>query len=255
MTGLEAVADARTAELFALYCDVLRSQRPRKKRAARAAKVEQLEPPPMVLSATVDVGQLLAAANEEKANETPTADWFESEGTRANADVQAVSEASPQVGQEGGEQLEHVPALSVIVARSRASRKDDGRMRGGTIAGRLTRAERQAASLIIYPDVDRPATRGDCHQAPGPCPFVSCKWHLYLDVNEETGAIKFNFPDKDVDELVQTCALDVADEGPHHLEAVGDLINATRERVRQIEAAALVGGRESAAAFGVCADD
>lgn len=128
-------------------------------------------------------------------------------------------------------------------------------MRGVTIAGRLTRAERRAAPLIIYPDVDRPATRGDCHQAPGPCPFVSCKWHLYLDINEQTGAIKFNFPDKDVDELVQTCALDVADEGPHHLEAVGDLINATRERVRQIEAVALLGGRESAAVLGLHADE
>lgn len=212
LTRLEAVADARTAELFHLYCDVLRSQRPRRKRAARAAKAPS--------SVYLDTN-----------NEPPPAPPVELE------------------------QLEHVPALSVIVARSRASRKDDGRMRGVTIAGRLTRAERQAASLIIYPDVDRPATRGDCHQAPGPCPFVSCKWHLYLDVNEETGAIKFNFPDKDVDELVQTCALDVADEGPHHLEAVGDLINATRERVRKIEAAALVGGRESAAAFGVCADD
>ena len=41
--------------------------------------------------------------------------------------------------------------------------------------------------------------------------FVSCKHHLYLDVNPATGSIKLNFPDKEIWELEHTCALDVAE--------------------------------------------
>lgn len=248
LTGLEAVADARTAELFDHYCEGLRSQAPRKKRAARAAKPPRKPPAPS--SVYLDT--------------TPPAPPVELEQLEQPIEiVEQLEIIAPPLEQLAPpappplelEQLESDPALVVTLARSRASRTEDGRMRGVTIGGRLTRAERRASALVIYPDVDRPATRGECHQSPGPCPFVSCKWHLYLEVNEATGAIKFNFPDKDVDELEQTCALDVADRGPHHREAVGALINATRERVRQIEAVALAGGRESAAAFGVHADD
>ncbi len=89
---------------------------------------------------------------------------------------------------------------------------------------------------VIYPEkIERPATRGDCRGGPRPCLFVGCRYHLFLDVNPETGSIKYNFPDLDPDELLSCCALDVADGGPHTLEEVGDLMNIVRERVRQIE--------------------
>ena len=55
------------------------------------------------------------------------------------------------------------------------------------------------------------ATRAECAEGPRPCPYVSCKHHLYLDVNPETGSIKLNFPDLEVDEMAETCSLDVAD--------------------------------------------
>ena len=45
-----------------------------------------------------------------------------------------------------------------------------------------------------------------------PCPYVSCKHHLYLDVTE-FGGIKLNFPGLEVWELEETCALDVAERG------------------------------------------
>ena len=86
---------------------------------------------------------------------------------------------------------------------------------------------------------ERPRTRGDCE--PGgcneqrPCPWVSCKFHLYLDVNPVTGALKLNFPHLEVGELEHTCVLDAADEGDRTLSEVGELINLTRERVRQVE--------------------
>lgn len=85
----------------------------------------------------------------------------------------------------------------------------------------------------------RPATRGDCVEGPRPCPWASCKFHLYIDVLDN-GALKFNFPDLESWELRETCALDVADRGGITLEEVGDLSNITRERVRQIEVRAFL---------------
>lgn len=93
---------------------------------------------------------------------------------------------------------------------------------------------------LMYPEVDypRPATRGDC--LPGgwnearPCPFVRCKYALYLDVSA-SGAVKFNFPHLDPDEIPETCALDVADRGGATLEEVGEFMAIVRERVRQVE--------------------
>lgn len=58
----------------------------------------------------------------------------------------------------------------------------------------------------------RPRQRCQCINHNGPCPFVSCKHHLYLDVDSDTGEIIFNFPGKEVWELQETCALDAADK-------------------------------------------
>ncbi len=89
---------------------------------------------------------------------------------------------------------------------------------------------------MLYPpeefeDVERvcPRTRGD----DGPCPFVSCRHHLYLDV-QRTGSITLNFPDLEPWELEETCAIDVAIGGGATLERTGELLNCARERVRQI---------------------
>jgi hypothetical protein len=102
---------------------------------------------------------------------------------------------------------------------------------------RMTKRELELGRLL-YPDVDdveRPTTRAECSDAPRPCPFVSCQHHLYLDVSARTGAIKLNFPDLEVWEMTETCALDVADRGGTTLEEVGAIMNLTRERIRQVE--------------------
>jgi DNA-directed RNA polymerase sigma subunit (sigma70/sigma32) len=49
------------------------------------------------------------------------------------------------------------------------------------------------------------------------------------------GSIKINFPDLEVWEMTDTCALDIADRGGITLEEVGEIMNLTRERVRQVE--------------------
>lgn len=95
----------------------------------------------------------------------------------------------------------------------------------------------------IQPMPRRPLTRGECLPGVGlrPCPWVSCKFHLWLDVTP-AGNIMFNRLDVFVDELEKmgdTCALDVADRGGLQLEAVGDIMNVTRERIRQVEAVAV----------------
>lgn len=98
-----------------------------------------------------------------------------------------------------------------------------------------------------------PKTRGECPEE-RPCPYVSCKHHLYLDLKANSGtSIIINFPDKDPDELHETCSLDLAERGSHlnigdsnwTLDEVGKFINVTRERVRQIEESALRKLRES----------
>jgi hypothetical protein len=74
--------------------------------------------------------------------------------------------------------------------------------------------------------------RGDC--LPGginqerPCPWRACRWHLTPRDAD------------DVDESRPTCTLDVADRGGSvPFEEIAAVLGITRERVRQIETAAL----------------
>lgn len=87
-----------------------------------------------------------------------------------------------------------------------------------------------------------------------PCPFVSCKHHLALDVNEN-GNIKLNFPHLDVWEMDATCALTVASEGGTTLDGVAEAMNITRERVRQLEVKALRALRVEAESRGLSVED
>ena len=103
----------------------------------------------------------------------------------------------------------------------------------------------EEAELIEAIESSRPRTRADCINAQRPCLFVACKHHLYLDVNPETGSVKLNFPDKEIWELAETCALDVADKGGITLEEVGVIMNLTRERIRQVETLGLSKLREA----------
>lgn len=105
-----------------------------------------------------------------------------------------------------------------------------------------SRKERDGAllrALDLEEQVPRPRSRSECAQGPRPCPFVSCRHHLYLEVSPDTGTIKLNFPELEVWELSETCSLDVAATGDHELAFTGRLLNLTRERIRQIEVVAL----------------
>lgn len=117
--------------------------------------------------------------------------------------------------------------------RERAKRKHP--VRAHSVC-RLTRKQlNRETDPTLELDHWRPARREQCIDGPRPCPYVGCIWHLYLDVNLRTGSIKLNFPDLEPDQLQESCVLDVADRGAETLEKVAQLMNLTRERVRQIE--------------------
>ena len=118
------------------------------------------------------------------------------------------------------------------------------RVRAHTVnVKRLSQRElaRGAAEYPEQPGRDylRPRTFEECDSVGlgdlFPCPFVSCKHHLYLDVNQRTGSIKFNFPGREVDELPATCALRVAQHGGRTLDAVAEVMALTRQRLSQLE--------------------
>ncbi len=145
-----------------------------------------------------------------------------------------LSEEDVQLAEGTGE----LPAVSRKIRR----RRRRTRPRSKTIAmKRLTREELRLGALM-YPPVDdeRPKTRAECRGDVRPCPWVACKFHLYLDVNPETGSIKINFPDLEPWDMKDTCSLDVAERGGITLEEVGEIMNLTRERIRQVEVRGLL---------------
>ena len=120
-----------------------------------------------------------------------------------------------------------------------------------------------------------PWLRGDCEGGPRPCPILSCRYNLGLEIYP-SGAIKptawLGRDAKDKDKRVSnlgrawyrrrgaraediaslfdkeiraywkkhpSCALDVADEGPQTLEGIAHALNTSKERVRQIEQQAM----------------
>jgi len=92
----------------------------------------------------------------------------------------------------------------------------------------------------IRTDHDRPATVRDCPA--GVCVFVGCRYHLFLDVRP-TGSVVYNFPDVEPQHMFPgtECVLKIVERHPDgmRLEEIGSFTNLTRERVRQIEYAAL----------------
>ena len=158
---------------------------------------------------------------------------------------EAVSEP-PQKPEEPEESLEVPPPVHAGGADAEGAggaEADETRRRSKTIARKQMMRERRRmlaqGTLPEILDYERPETREECRKAKRPCLYVSCRYHLYLDVNPVTGSIKINFPDKEVWELRDTCALDVAERGGITLEEVGDIMNLTRERIRQVEVSGL----------------
>ena len=168
--------------------------------------------------------------NRDDEDELEGADEVEAD----EADDETADDAEHGIAAEG----ELPPEVSRKVRR----RRRRTRPRSKTIAmKRLTREELRQGALMYPPvDIPRPESRAECREEMRPCPWVACKHHLYLDINPETGSIKINFPDLEPWELKHTCALDVAERGGITLEEVGEIMNLTRERIRQVEVRGLL---------------
>ena len=99
---------------------------------------------------------------------------------------------------------------------------------------------RKVRLAVVTPRAEgAPATRADCLDGPRPCPWVGCRFALFLDVNPKSGSIQFNWPELEPGDLDHSCALDLADAGPQSLEDIGTMLGVSRERARQIETQAL----------------
>lgn len=99
--------------------------------------------------------------------------------------------------------------------------------------------ERYPNSVFWMAERHLPADRLFCRDGPRPCPYVTCRYHLGLTVMPRSGSIKATWPEQEPWEAEQTCALDLANQGGMTLAEIGEVMNLTRERVRQIEEQAL----------------
>ena len=92
----------------------------------------------------------------------------------------------------------------------------------------------------------RPQTRGDCANGPRPCPWVSCKHHLLLEVSEKTGHIRYNWDPDRLEQMPHTCALDVADLGAHSEEEIAQLMGLTQTGISAVSRRGTERAREAA---------
>lgn len=97
-------------------------------------------------------------------------------------------------------------------------------------------AESAPSTSNLLPLLPRPVKREDCANVPRPCPFVGCRYNLYLDV-DRYGKPRLNYSDMEPDEMPpeQSCALDIADRGPQKLDTIARTMRLSKERARQIE--------------------
>lgn len=108
-------------------------------------------------------------------------------------------------------------------------------------------------------EIRKPRTRADCVDGPRPCPWVTCRHHLAIDVDAWGGTLYAAPPlsqigrkvdpaafdrwaERVVDRIAtmkETCALDVAARGSHTLEEIGDILGVSKEMVRVHEVGGL----------------
>lgn len=111
-----------------------------------------------------------------------------------------------------------------------------------------------------------PESRSECRDGERPCPLVSCRYHLLLDVGSQAvnprtqepiqGRAQLHFSravdessENDIaavlQEMPETCALDVADRGAHTLQRLAEIVNARFQSVDEVGRRALEKIREA----------
>ena len=100
----------------------------------------------------------------------------------------------------------------------------------------MLRTRLEYAAELAAAERDRPRTRAECEQVPRPCPYVSCRWNLYLDV-DEAGRVIIHDGETPIDERSYSCALDVIEDHPDGVELteLAAITCMSREHLARIE--------------------
>lgn len=97
----------------------------------------------------------------------------------------------------------------------------------------VRRTWEQEPPLLPEERLLRPKTRGDCKDGPRPCPWVGCRYHMYLEVTED-GGLRFSTW-LQPEEMTESCVLDIADRGELEAVSVARVLGSCRQRIEQIE--------------------
>lgn len=81
----------------------------------------------------------------------------------------------------------------------------------------------------------RPRRRADCAGVPRPCPFVACRYNMFLDVRTDGRLVRLrgNKGPLSVDPAT-SCALDIAERGPRQVTEIAELLGVTKARISQL---------------------
>jgi len=98
---------------------------------------------------------------------------------------------------------------------------------------------------FLYPEAEnlkRPENRKDCPDI-RPCPYVGCKYNMYLDVTEAGGIREPDHEPWDVDPAF-SCILEIVAAGARTFDEIAEIMGITRQRAQQIFAEGLEKVRE-----------
>lgn len=86
----------------------------------------------------------------------------------------------------------------------------------------------------------RPKTRADCAASVRPCPWVGCRHHLFTEVRAN-GTIAYPYGTRleALEQMQDSCSLDVAEQGGVTWDQVGEAMNCSMQMARVIETTAL----------------
>ena len=92
-----------------------------------------------------------------------------------------------------------------------------------------TETTRRKLPLIV----SRPRSRADCIDGPRPCPWVSCRYHLHLDLVSR-GRQDELLENPSFEWGGESCALDVAERGPLTSREIAPLIGMSQSGCKEL---------------------
>lgn len=81
-----------------------------------------------------------------------------------------------------------------------------------------------------------PATRAGCANVPRPCPHLECRQNILGEIarHPDFDAAVAAFEAREEAGCTESCALDVAEQGPHTAKEIATIMGISKQRVLQI---------------------